>query len=401
MRIAIVCYPVTGGSGVVATLLAQALACRGHHVHLISSARPFRLDGSASGALIHFHQVPRENYPLFEHPPYESLLVGTLVHVIRHYQVDLVHVHYAVPHAICALQAGVIVAGLRQGRKPLPVVTTLHGTDITIVGRHWALFPVVQYALRTSSGVTAVSRYLARETARVFGFSEITVIPNFLPLSAYDPERIRREWQVEQLRHSIASSSRFLLLHVSNFRRVKRVDRILRVFAHVHERLSSHLLMIGDGPERENAERLAHELGIAHAVTFLGVREDIRPYLAMSDLFLLLSDEESFGLSALEALAMGVPVVGTRVGGLPEVVPHGKCGLLFSPDREEAIAEGIVGLLLDRSRYRAMRDAARRWARRFDEDKIVRRYEVLYGALLRGGDGAVGRGVLVSESGCG
>ncbi len=400
MRIAIVCYPVTGGSGVVATLLAQALARRGHHVHLISSARPFRLDGSASGALIHFHQVPRENYPLFEHPPYESLLVGTLVHVVRHYQVDLVHVHYAVPHAICALQAGMIVAGLWQGEKPLPVVTTLHGTDITIVGRHWALFPVVQYALRSSSGVTAVSRYLARETARVFGFSEITVIPNFLPMWTYDPERIGREWQVGQLRRTI-TSSRFLLLHVSNFRRVKRVDRILRVFARVRVRLSAHLLMIGDGPERENAERLAHELGIAHAVTFLGVREDIRPYLAMADLFVLLSDEESFGLSALEALAMGVPVVGTRIGGLPEVVSHGKCGLLFSPEREEEIAEGIVGLLQDRSRYRAMCAEARRWACRFDEEKIVARYEALYGALLRGGEGAVGRGVVVSELGCG
>ncbi len=369
MRIGIVCYPTYGGSGAVATELGLALAERGHHVHFISYAQPFRLHGY--NERVTFHEVRIGAYPLFEHPPYSLALAVALEEVAVREQLDLIHAHYAIPHATCAWLAREIMAE----KHDVGIVTTLHGTDITLVGQDPSYFTVTKFSIERSDAVTAVSRYLREETYRAFGCTscEIAVIPNFVSLAAYHPadaaERARE-------------SDEKVLMHISNMRPVKRLLDIVRVFAQVQAAMPARLVLVGDGPDRDAAEREARALGISSRVRCVGKVDDIAQALRSADLYLLPSQTESFGLSALEAMATGVPVVGTRVGGLPEVVEHGVSGFLGEVGDVDGLARGALELLRDRARWQAASRAAREQAAQFDTAMIVPRYEELYAAVV-------------------
>ena len=370
MKIGITCYPTYGGSGAVATELGIALARRGHEVHFITYQQPFRLP--AFLPRIYFHEVEVVRYPLFEYPPYDLALAVRMHEVVRAHGLDLLHVHYAIPHATSAWIAKEMLV---DSRPDIKILTTLHGTDITIVGQEPSFHAITKFSIEKSDGLTAVSRYLQRETKHAFGCvgCNIEVIPNFVDPEVYDRSRYDRTIASE------LNGGRKVLMHVSNFRAVKRVQDVVGIFARVNEEIPSVLVMVGDGPDRVHAERTARELGVERSVHFLGKLESVAPLLAGADLFLLPSATESFGLSALEALASGVPVIGSNTGGLPEVVRAGETGALCPVGDVEAMAEAAKAILGDEGRWRAMSEAAAADAReRFGLDEVVAQYERFY-----------------------
>lgn len=380
MRIGITCYPTYGGSGAVATELGLKLAERGHEVHFISYAQPFRLGSFRER--VFFHEVEMEPYPLFEHPPY-SLALAVAVHDIAISRgLDLVHAHYAIPHATSAWIAREMLGG--EGR--LPIVTTLHGTDITLVGSHPSFRAITRFSILRSDRVTAVSRYLRDETTRTFDVpaTGIDVIPNFI-----DTELYRRE-KLPCHRGALAPDGGAIVMHISNFRPVKRVRDVVEVFARIRRHLRARLVLVGDGPERPVTLERARELGIAEEVLFLGKHASVDELLACADLFLLPSESESFGLAALEAMACGVPVVASRVGGIPEVVEDGVSGLLFPPGDVEGMGDAALELLSDPPRWESFSRMGRALAvERFSADRVVPLYERLYREVA----GSVGAGV--------
>jgi len=366
VRIGIICYPTYGGSGAVATMLGLALAEHGHDVHFISYAVPFRLRGYHER--VTFHEVRIGQYPLFEHPPYSLALAVTVHEVAMKHQLDVIHAHYAIPHATAAWQAQQLLAD--EGRE-LAVVTTLHGTDITLVGQDPSFFTITKFSIEHSDAVTAVSSYLQQETYRAFGCTScgIHVVPNFVNLDEFRPDPKRRP-QNEKV-----------LMHISNMRPVKRLLDVVRIFALVNKQVPSRLVLAGDGPDRIAAEEEAEHLGVAPKVRFVGPIEDVADMLRWADLYLLPSRFESFGLSALEALATGVPVVGSSAGGLPEVVRHGVDGVLAPVGDVDTMAEGAIALLTDESRWHAAATAARERAQEFAESRVIPQYEEVYDAV--------------------
>jgi len=374
MKIAVVCYPTYGGSGVVATELGMGLAAKGHEIHFVSSAQPARLD--LLNERIHYHEVAMLHYPVFEHSPYLLALTGKLVDVVRHEGIELLHVHYAIPHATAALLARDILEG--EGIR-VAVVTTLHGTDVTLVGKDPGYEPVVSHAINLSDAVTAVSESLRNDTLSHFHVTKsIQVIPNFLDLDRFR-ERLPCPFTL-----ALAGEGQKRIIHISNFRRVKRVDQVIRVFAQIRAQIPSCLLMVGDGPERPRCEQMCRELGIWADVRFLGKQEAVEEILSAGDLFLLPSESESFGLAALEALACGVPVISSSVGGLPEVNLNGVTGYLMGVEDTDGMARAAIELLNDERLLRRFRVAARRQAERFDIHKILPLYEQAYQRALAG-----------------
>jgi len=372
MKIGITCYPTYGGSGAVATELGLALARRGHEVHFITYAYPFRLRGWTERVFFHEVDTSTGHYPLFEHYPYTLALASKQHEVALREQLDVLHVHYAIPHATTAYLAREM---LRPSRK-LPVITTLHGTDITLVGQELGFFEITRFSIEQSDIVTAVSTYLRDETVRAFGVKrDITVIPNFVNTEEYLPGE-------PGCRDGLAPAGHMVLTHTSNFREVKRVRDVVRIFARVRRALPATLLMIGDGPERADAEQEARELQVEKDVRFLGRLDSVVDLLQATDLFLLPSQTESFGLAALEAMACGAPVVATRVGGIPEVVVDGQTGILELPGSVEAMARRAIELLRDPARHRAMAEASIAKAGEFSAERIVPMYEALYAGAV-------------------
>ena len=369
MKIGITCYPTYGGSGAMATELGIALARRGHEIHFITYQQPFRLPSFLPG--VYFHEVDVGRYPLFEYPPYDLALAVRMHEVVRTHGLDLLHVHYAIPHATSAWIAREM---LHESADDIAVVTTLHGTDITIVGQDHSFHTITKFSIEKSDRISAVSRFLRDETIFTFGCAgcEVEVIHNFM-----DPKQFDRRTQPAVLRQQFPGKR--ILVHISNFRPVKRVVDVVRVFARVRPDCPSVLVMVGDGPDRVDAVDEAKKLGVEDDVHFLGRIDDVAPLLASSDLFLLPSDRESFGLSALEALSCGVPVIGCNVGGLPEVVRDGETGALHKPGDIDGMSASALGILCDEARWEAMSELAASDARaRFAEDAIVPQYEALY-----------------------
>jgi N-acetyl-alpha-D-glucosaminyl L-malate synthase BshA len=361
MRIGITCYPTYGGSGIVATELGLELANRGHDVHFISYANPIRLDPGIPR--IHYHEVEVSTYPLFLYPPYCLALASRMAEVAEQYQLDLLHVHYAIPHSISALLAQQMTAKIRK----LPFITTLHGTDITLVGADRSYFPITKFSIEESDGVTSISEYLRARTVEEFGVSnEIRVIHNFVNCDMYTPAA--EKYGPEKI-----------LIHVSNFRPVKRVLDCIRILAEVRKHSPAHLRMVGDGPERGPAERLARELGVERHVTFLGKQDHVERLLPQAHVLLMPSEIEGFGLAALEAMACGVPAVATDVGGVPELVTHGVDGFLETPGDIAAQAARATELLTDERLHNRMSHAARMTATtRFCSERIIPHYEAYY-----------------------
>jgi N-acetyl-alpha-D-glucosaminyl L-malate synthase BshA len=383
MRIGITCYPTYGGSGVVATELGIELAARGHEVHFISYSQPFRLSGRDNGIL--YHEVPVSSYPLFEFPPYDLALASRMAEVAEYYELDLLHVHYAIPHSVSALLARQMLAS--RGRR-LPFVTTLHGTDITLVGLDRSYLPITRYAIQESDGVTCISNYLKEETIKHFGITKpIEVVSNFVNCDEYVP--IKDEAARLEARRKLAGLSGLsnqgeaILMHLSNFRPVKRVVDVVKVFALVARELPAQLYLVGDGPERSAAEWLAHDLHINEKVHFMGKQERVNELLPLADLMVMPSELESFGLAALEAMACKVPSIATRVGGVPELIDDGVTGLLYPVGNVEDMAAGAVSLLKDRDRLNAMREAGRKTAqKRFCSSLVVPHYVRYYEQVL-------------------
>jgi N-acetyl-alpha-D-glucosaminyl L-malate synthase BshA len=373
MRIGISCYPTYGGSGAVATELGMRLAQRGHEVHFVSYAHPFRLPRFLRNT--YFHEIEVSRYPLFEYPPYSLAVTVAMHEVATQRQLDLFHVHYAVPHATSAWLAKQMLAEPAD----LKIVTTLHGTDITLVGQDPSYRSIVKFSIERSDCLTSVSEYLKQQTIAKFGCAEceVRVIPNFIDADVFTPRR------GNNLRKALANPDERILMHMSNFRPVKRVSDVVRVAARVMERLPARLILVGDGPDRPLAEEQARHLGIGDRVLFLGKQESVAELLASADLFLLLSESESFGLGALEAMAVGVPVLGTRCGGLEEVVDDGVTGRLLPVGAVDAMADAAVEMLGDADRWQAMGRAARAVAEeRFSAERIVPMYESLYEEVL-------------------
>jgi N-acetyl-alpha-D-glucosaminyl L-malate synthase BshA len=372
MKIGIVCYPTHGGSGVVASELAIGLAKKGHEMHIVSYAPPFRLRTFHQN--IFLHEVEAASYPLFKYPPYELGLVTKLVELAEAHGLDLIHAHYAVPHAASAYLAKQILDSSR-----LKTMTTLHGTDITLVGADPSFHRVVKFAIEKSDGVTAVSRYLKNRTIEEFDIRrEIRVIPNFV--------EVARPSQTAEMcsREAFAPRDEKILMHASNFRPVKRIGDVVRVFGRVREKVAAKLLLIGDGPERLFIQQLVRELRLGADVHFLGEQDQLEPLFLCADLFLLPSEQESFGLTALEAMNCGVPVIATDIGGLPEVITHGETGYLFPVGDIANMAAHAVALLTDPARHQLFRAQARKRAEQcFSAEEIIPQYEVFYEELLR------------------
>jgi N-acetyl-alpha-D-glucosaminyl L-malate synthase BshA len=373
MRIGIVCYPTFGGSGVLATELGKALADKGHQVHFITYQQPVRL--SEFNANIFYHEVRVPTYPLFDYPPYETALASTMVDVIANNNLDLLHVHYAIPHASAAYMAKQI---LRKQGKMIPVITTLHGTDITLVGKDKTYAPVVTFSINESDAITAVSNNLRDETHKYFKIEkEIEVIYNFV-----DVHRFNRK-PIDAFRRVIAPEGERIILHASNFRKVKRVQDVVKVFAKIIEQVPGKLLLVGDGPERPVVESLSRELGIFNEIRFVGRQEQMEDILAVADLFLLPSEYESFGLAALEAMAAGVPVVSTNAGGLPEINVNGVTGYLSDVGNVEDMGKHALHILKDDTVLKHFKHQARKQAAIFDIHNIIPQYELLYNRFCK------------------
>lgn len=372
MRIGIVCYPTFGGSGVLATELGKALANKGHQVHFITYQQPVRLN--TFNANIFYHEVRVPTYPLFDYPPYETALASTMVDVIANNNLDLLHVHYAIPHASAAYMAKKILE--KQGKK-IPVITTLHGTDITLVGRDKTYAPVVTFSINESDAITAVSNNLREETYRSFSIDkEIEVIYNFV-----DVERFQKK-PIDAFRKVIAPEGEAVLLHASNFRKIKRVEDVVRIFAGINKQIPSKMLFVGDGPERPVAEEMCRQLNLCDHMRFVGKQEQMEEILAISDVFLLTSEYESFGLAALEAMAASVPVISTNAGGLPEINIPGVTGFMSNVGDVDDMTANSLKILQGEDTLKQFRMNALEQAKRFDINMIVPQYEALYNRFL-------------------
>ncbi|MDB5196239.1 MAG: N-acetyl-alpha-D-glucosaminyl L-malate synthase [Flaviaesturariibacter sp.] len=376
MRIGIVCYPTFGGSGVLATELGKALAQKGHQVHFITYQQPVRLNGFIPNIFYHEVQVP--TYPLFDYPPYETALASSMVDVIKNNHLQLLHVHYAIPHASAAYMAKKI---LEQDGIHIPVITTLHGTDITLVGKDKTYAPVVAFSINQSDAITAVSHNLRDETFRTFKIEKpIHVIHNFV-----DVERFNRK-PIDAFKKVIAPNGERILLHASNFRKIKRVQDVVKIFHEVHKVLPSKLLFVGDGPERATAEDLSRQLGVCDDIRFVGKQEQMEDILAIADLFLLTSEYESFGLAALEAMAAGVPVVSTNAGGLGEIMIEGQTGYMGDVGDVDTMSRRAIEILENEERLQEFKTAAAAHAHEFDIHTIIPVYEKLYDDVMAGGN---------------
>jgi N-acetyl-alpha-D-glucosaminyl L-malate synthase BshA len=375
MKIGITCYPTYGGSGVVATELGIVLAARGHEIHFITYSQPFRLTGREAN--ISYHEVPVSNYPLFEYPPYDLALATRMAEVAEFYSLDLLHVHYAIPHSVSALLARQMLAA--RG-KVLPFITTLHGTDITLVGLDRSYLGITKFGIDESDGVTAISTYLKERTREAFGVTrDIEVVRNFVNCDLYT----RNPSHFERMRPRFAQPGERLLVHLSNFRPVKRVTDVVEIFAQVAKAMPARLMLIGDGPERSAAEYLAMKHGIADRIHFLGKQDNVHDLLPLADLMLMPSEMESFGLAALEAMACRVPSVSTNVGGVPELIDDGVNGFLFPVGDIDGMAAAAISLLSDPARLEEMSTTARRTAQdHFCASRIIPQYEDYYRRVL-------------------
>ncbi len=372
MKIGIVCYPTYGGSGVVATELGKALADKGHEVHFITYKQPFRLDHFSNN--LFYHEVNIADYPLFDYAPYETVLASKLVDVTKYQGLDLIHVHYAIPHASAAFLAKQI---LREEGINVPVITTLHGTDITLVGKDATYAPVVTFSINKSDGVTAVSQNLKDETYQHFNIKrDIEVIPNFIDFQRFS------KTNKEHFRKAIAPDGEKIMIHVSNFRKVKRVRDVVKVFKQVVEQVPAKLLLVGDGPERPHVEQLCRELDICNHVRFLGKQEAVEELLAISDLFMIPSGSESFGLAALEAMACEVPVISSNIGGLPEINIHGQTGYLSNVGDVNDMAKHSIALLSNPELLAQFRKNAFAQAQKFALANILPMYENYYARIV-------------------
>jgi N-acetyl-alpha-D-glucosaminyl L-malate synthase BshA len=374
MKIGIVCYPTFGGSGVVATELGKALASEGHQIHFITYSQPFRLNHFNEN--LFYHEVSVSNYPLFEYQPYESALASKLVDVVKYEKLDLLHVHYAIPHASAALMAKNIL--FKQGIN-IPFITTLHGTDITLVGKDPCFEPVIKYSIEESDAVTAVSQSLKNDTQSIFKIkNEIHVIPNFIDITEY--ENISQVHKCHRKYYS--PNGEKIIVHVSNFRAVKRVDDVLRVFDRIRKKIPSKLILIGDGPERSNIEKLCRELNTCNDIHSVGKIIDPKELLCIGDLFILPSETESFGLAALEAMAMKIPVISSNTGGLPEVNLHGETGYLSEVGNVDEMAENAISILADENKLNLFKQQAFQQAGKYDIKNIIPLYEHLYHQVI-------------------
>ena len=373
MRIGIVCYPTFGGSGVVATELGMALADKGHEVHFVTYNQPVRLDFISHD--LHFHEVLMEEYPLFQYQPYELALSTKLVEVVSKYNLEILHVHYAIPHAYAAYMAKMM---LKEKGIDIKVVTTLHGTDITLVGSHPSYKTAVEFSINNSDVVTSVSESLKQDTLRLFTITnEIKVVHNFIDTEKYD-----RESQNECQRIAVAKPEERILTHISNFRPVKRIEDVVKIFYNVQKEIPAKLLMVGEGPEKRNAELLVKKLGIADSVIFLGNSHEIAKILCYTDVFLLPSKSESFGLSALEAMAAETAIISTNTGGLPEVNVHGVTGYLSNLGDVKGMSKNAVSILKDDAILLRFKANAKKHTKQFCLENILPVYEEIYSSVL-------------------
>jgi len=372
MKIGIVCYPTYGGSGVVATEIGLGLAKMGHEVHFITYKRPARL--SSFSANVYLHEVSSFDYPLFEYTPYETALASKMVDVVKYEKLDLLHVHYAIPHAAVAYMAKQI---LKTHGINIPVITTLHGTDITLVGSNKSFFPVAEFSINESDGVTTVSNQLKKQTQETFDVkTDIKVIYNFIDFKRF------RKTDKDHFKKAIAPDGEKIMVHVSNFRKVKRVEDVIHVFGRVQKKLPVKLMLIGDGPERQKMEELCRQIGLCSEIRFLGKQDAVEELLAVADLFVLPSANESFGLAALEAMACEVPVVSTNIGGLPEVNIQGKTGYLCDVGDVDDMAKKAISILEDSDTHQKFRQAAFEHAKTFDIENILPIYEQYYKEIV-------------------
>ncbi len=372
MKIGITCYPTYGGSGVIATELGKALALKGHEIHFISYALPFRLANFVENVV--FHEVEMSSYPLFEFPLYTLALASKMVEVAEYEKLDLFHVHYAIPHASSAFLAKEML----KDKIDIKIITTLHGTDITLVGLEPSFLPLVKFSIEKSDGVTAVSRFLKEKTLTNYDIEkDIRVIPNFVDTELFKPNSDCT------FRKNIAAQGEKILVHTSNFRPVKRVTDTIKIFNIVQKEVPSKLILVGDGPDRSECERLVRQLKLTDKVKFLGKQDGLVEILTASDVFLIPSQSESFGLSALEAMSCGIPVVSSSVGGLPELVGHNECGFIAEIGDVDRMAKYVIDLLTNERKYKIFSTNAReRAVKKFDTDKVVPLYEEYYKEIL-------------------
>ena len=374
MNIGVVCYPTYGGSGVVATELGKALGEHGHHVHFITYAQPTRLDFFNQN--VYYHEVTFENYPLFKYPPYEMALASKIVDAVSYEKLDILHVHYAIPHASSAYMAQQI---LKTRGVDMPFVTTLHGTDITLVGKDETYAPVVEFSINSSNGVTAVSEDLKKDTLEHFNITrDIHVIPNFVDFRRFKKQR------KDHFKKAICPHGERLIVHTSNFRKVKRVDVVLEIFKKIREEMPAKLLLVGDGPERPLIENLSKELNIWEDIRFLGKLSEVEEVLSVADLFIMPSEKESFGLAALEAMACELPVISTNAGGIPELNIHGETGFISVIGDVDDMARNAI-FILQEENLPAFKAAALTRAKKYDQSIIVPMYEALYDEVLANG----------------
>lgn len=371
MRIGITCYPTYGGSGVVATELGKSLAKKGHSIHFISYAVPMRLDSFVEN--IYYHEIEMTNYPLFEFPLYSLAVTSKMVEVAKYEKLDILHVHYAIPHATSAYLAKKII-----NDEKIKVITTLHGTDITLVGLEPSFLPLIKFSIENSDGVTAVSRFLKEKTITNYNINkEIEVIPNFVDTDFYKPSKS------ESNRKLIAKQDEKILIHVSNFRPVKRVQDVIRIFDIIRQKIPAILLLVGDGPDRSDCEKLCRELKICDKVKFLGKQTALVDILSISDLFLIPSQSESFGLAALEAMSCGLPVISSSIGGLPELIVHGETGYIAEIGDVERMAKYALDLLTNENKYKYFSENSRKRAvEKFNSNAITEQYEHYYYKIL-------------------
>jgi len=372
MKIGIVCYPTFGGSGVVATELGLELSKRGHEIHFITYKQPVRLELLSNN--VHFHEVNVPEYPLFHYQPYELALSSKLVDMVKLHSIEVLHVHYAIPHAYAAYMAQKM---LREENIYVPIVTTLHGTDITLVGSHPFYKPAVTFSINKSDAVTSVSQSLKDDTLRLFNINnEIDVITNFIDLSKYKKE------YTDCQRHIMAENEELIITHISNFRPVKRIEDVVKIFHGIQKEIPAKLMMVGEGPEKEKAEKLCESLGLSDKVIFFGRSNEIDKILCFSDLFLLPSETESFGLAALEAMASGVPVISSNTGGIPEVNAHGVSGFLSNVGDIDDMVVNALAILKDATTLETFKKLAREEATKYDIHAIVPKYEAIYERTL-------------------